>query len=256
VSGTLAGHVALVTGAASGIGRATALALAETGAQVAAVDVAVEGVDALVAEVEQVGSKAVGYVVDLADAAALPPLVRRVLADLGRIDILVNCAGVSAAPHSSVDFTDEKFELVIAVNLRAPFILTREVGNHMIQRGGGGRIVNISSSASFRAMGAPAIYAASKAGINALTRTSAADLGPHGINVNAVAPGVTRTPMVGADHNGGAHLTGMVRDGPLANLTGRVADPEDVADVVRFLCLPESKQITAQVINTSAGLVV
>jgi NAD(P)-dependent dehydrogenase (short-subunit alcohol dehydrogenase family) len=198
----------------------------------------------------------VGYVVDLADAAALPPLVQRVLADLGRIDILVNCAGVSAAPHSSVDFTDEKFELVIAVNLRAPFILTREVGNHMIQRGGGGRIVNISSSASFRAMGAPAIYAASKAGINALTRTSAADLGPHGINVNAVAPGVTRTPMVGADHNGGAHLTGMVRDGPLANLTGRVADPEDVADVVRFLCLPESKQITAQVINTSAGLVV
>jgi NAD(P)-dependent dehydrogenase (short-subunit alcohol dehydrogenase family) len=256
VSGTLAGHVALVTGAASGIGRATALALAETGAQVAAVDVAVEGVDALVAEVAQVGSKAVGYVVDLADAAALPPLVQRVLADLGRIDILVNCAGVSAAPHSSVDFTDEKFELVIAVNLRAPFILTREVGNHMIQRGGGGRIVNISSSASFRAMGAPAIYAASKAGINALTRTSAADLGPHGINVNAVAPGVTRTPMVGADHNGGAHLTGMVRDGPLANLTGRVADPEDVADVVRFLCLPESKQITAQVINTSAGLVV
>jgi NAD(P)-dependent dehydrogenase (short-subunit alcohol dehydrogenase family) len=256
VSSTLAGHVALVTGAASGIGRATALALAETGAQVAAVDVAVEGVDVLVAEVERVGSKAVGYVADLADAAALPPLVQRVVADLGRIDILVNCAGVSAAPHSSVDFTDEKFELVIAVNLRAPFILTREVGNHMIQRGGGGRIVNISSSASFRALGAPAIYAASKAGINALTRTSAADLGPHGINVNAVAPGVTRTPMVGADHNGGEHLAGMVREGPLANLTGRVADPQDVADVVRFLCLPESKQITAQVINTSAGLVV
>jgi NAD(P)-dependent dehydrogenase (short-subunit alcohol dehydrogenase family) len=126
----------------------------------------------------------------------------------------------------------------------------------MIERGGGGRIVNISSSASFRAMGAPAIYAASKAGINALTRTSAADLGKHGVNVNAVAPGVTRTPMVGSEHNGGAHLAGMVSEGPLANLTGRVADPEDVANVVRFLCLPESKQITAQVINTSAGLVV
>jgi len=256
VSGSLEGQVALVTGAASGIGRATALALAEVGAAVAAVDVSADGTTSTVRAVEALGAEARAYVADLSDSGSLPGLVQSVLADLGRVDILVNCAGISGAPHSSVDFTDEKFDAVVAVNLKAPFVLTREVGNHMIERGGGGRIVNISSSASFRATASPAIYAATKAGINALTRSCAADLGRHGVNVNAVAPGVTRTAIVGAGRGDDSHLDAMVQSGPLANLTGRVAEPEDVADVVRFLCLPASRQITAQVINTSAGLVV
>ena len=193
---------------------------------------------------------------DALDRKALQGALDATLKAFGKVDILVNCAGISGAPHSSIDFTDEKFDEVVAVNLKAPFILTREVGNHMVERGGGGRIVNISSSAAFRATGSPAIYAATKAGINALTRSCAADLGRHGVNVNAVAPGVTRTPIVGAGRGDDSHLDAMVQSGPLANLTGRVAEPEDVAAVVRFLCLPASRQITAQVINTSAGLVV
>jgi NAD(P)-dependent dehydrogenase (short-subunit alcohol dehydrogenase family) len=247
---SLSNQVALITGAASGIGRATALLLASSGAKLALIDQDAEGLAALGKEV---AASAKIYPTDLSNGAALAPLVQSVLKEFGRIDILINCAGVSAAPHSAVDFTDEKFEFVIAVNLRAPFILTREVGKHMIERGGGGRIVNISSSAAFRAVGAPAIYAASKAGINALTRTAAADLGPHGVNVNAVAPGLTRTAIV----SGAApYLEQMVKDGPLANLMQRVAEPEDVAEVIQFLCLPASKQMTGQVVHTSAGLVV
>jgi NAD(P)-dependent dehydrogenase (short-subunit alcohol dehydrogenase family) len=256
VSESLDGQVALVTGAASGIGRATALALADAGARVAVVDISEEGTESTVAAIRELGAEAKAYVADLSDTGRLPDLVRSVLGDLGRIDILVNCAGISGAPHTSLDFTDEKFDAVVAVNLKAPFVLTREVGNHMVERGGGGRIVNISSSASFRATGSPAIYGATKAGINALTRSCAADLGPHGVNVNAVAPGVTRTAIVGAGRGDDSHLDAMVQQGPLANLTGRVAEPEDVAAVVRFLCLPASRQITAQVIHTSAGLVV
>lgn len=252
---SLEGQVALVTGGASGIGRATVLALAEVGAAVAVVDVS-DAASETAAAASAEGADAEPFVADLADTSGLPGLVAEVLGTFGRIDILVNCAGISAAPHSAIDFTDEKFDAVIAVNLKAPMVLIREVGKHLVERGNGGRIVNVSSSASFRAIGAPAIYAASKAGINALTRTAAADLGPYGVNVNAVAPGVTRTPMVGAGRGDDRHLDQMVASGPLANLTGRVADPEDVANVIRFLCLPESRQITGQIINTSAGLVV
>ena len=192
--------------------------------------------------------------VDLADGDAIDPLVRDVLAAFGRIDILVNCAGMSGAPHNVLDFTDEKFEMVTAVNLRAPFFLIRAVGNHMAARGGGGRIVNLSSSAAFRATSTPAIYGATKAAINGLTRAAAADLGAHDVNVNAVAPGLTRTPMT--DHGPPGTLEKMAASGPLANLLARPSEPDDVANVIVFLCLPESRQITGQVINTSAGLVV
>jgi NAD(P)-dependent dehydrogenase (short-subunit alcohol dehydrogenase family) len=254
VPGALDGQVAVVTGGASGIGRATVLRLAGAGARVAVVDLAPDGAERTAKEATQLGGDAAPFVVDLADRDAIPPLVLRVLETFGRIDILVNCAGITGAPHNALDFTDEKYDAVMAVNLRAPFVLTREVGRHMVERGGGGRIVNISSSAAFRATAAPAIYAATKAGINGLTRASAGDLAPHGVNVNAVAPGVTRTPIVGGGEDG--LLEKMVAAGPLANLTHRVAEPEDVANLVHFLCLPESRQITGQVIHTSAGLIV
>jgi NAD(P)-dependent dehydrogenase (short-subunit alcohol dehydrogenase family) len=180
-----------------------------------------------------------------------------VLAAFGRIDILVNCAGITGIsqtqPQSVIDFTDAQLDAILGINLRAPLILTREVGKHMVTRGGGGRIVNVSSSSAFRATTSPPIYAASKAGINALTRSAAAELGPHGVNVNSVAPGPTRTSMFA---NAGQHLEEASKSGPLANLTHTVSEPEDVAAVIRFLCLPDSRQMTGQVLHTSAGLVV
>jgi NAD(P)-dependent dehydrogenase (short-subunit alcohol dehydrogenase family) len=251
----LTGQVAVVTGGASGIGRAAAMALAGAGARVAVVDRHAEGAAAVADAAGQVGPGGTPYAVDLADPPAATAVIESVLTDFGRIDILVNSAGMSGGRHSSLDFTQEAFDEVFAVNVRAPFLLVREVGNHMVHRGGGGRIVNLSSSAAFRAQQSPAIYAASKAAICGLTRAAAADLGPYDVNVNAVAPGMTKTPMT-AGLGDDAAYTAIVSSGPLENLLHRVSDAEDVAAVILFLCLPASRQMTGQVVHTSAGLVI
>lgn len=253
--GALAGRVALVTGGASGIGRATVLALAGAGACVAVVDRDGEGAASVADQAGGDGTRHKPYTVDLADAEAVPELVRNILSDFGRIDILVNSAGINGGRHSSLDFTEAAFDEVFAVNVRAPFLLVREVGNHMVDRGGGGRVINLSSSAAFRAQLSPAIYAASKAAICGLTRAAAADLGPHGVNVNAVAPGMTKTPMTAGLGDDEAY-TAIVSSGPLENLLHRASEAEDVAAVILFLCLPSSRQMTGQVVHTSAGLVV
>ena len=246
----------MVTGGASGIGRATAIALAEVGARIVVVDRNPEGAERVAEELEQGGAEATAYAVDLADSTAIDPLVNAILAEFGRIDILVNCAGVTGGGrHSVLDFSDELYDTVMSINLRAPFLLTRAVGNHMAERGGGGRIVNLSSSAAFRAASSPAVYAASKAAINGLTRAAAADLAPHDVNVNAVAPGMTKAPMT-AHPGGDEAYERLVSSGPLENLFHRAAEAEDVANAIVFLCLSESRQITGQVLHTSAGLVV
>ncbi len=254
----LQGRVALVTGAASGIGRATVQALSDVGASIAAVDRDLEGLGHTAAEVDSGRPAVMPFCADLQDRDAITSLVDDVLRRLGRIDVLVNSAGVSGVPGESqhvAEMADATFDIVMSINLRAPFTLTREVSRHMIERGGGGRIVNVSSSAAFQALLSPAVYSASKAGINALTRVAAAELAPHGINVNAVAPGVTRTPMVGLGPDPGDY-DALVSAGPLENFSHRAADPGEVAAVIRFLCLPDSSQINGQVIHTSAGTVV
>jgi len=254
----LEGQVAVVTGGASGIGHATVLALSESGASTAVVDRDRARAERVASEVRQVGGAANAFTVDLTDVAGIAQLVRRILDAFGRIDILVNCAGISGVTgqaQTSVDFTDDAFEAVMAVNLRAPFVLTREVGKHMIERGGGGRIVNVSSSAAFQATAVPPIYAASKAALNALTRVSAGDLARYGINVNAVAPGVTKTAMIGMTLTD-EQYDSMVSSGPHENLTHHASAAGDVASVICFLCQSASSQIAGQVIHTSAGAVV
>jgi NAD(P)-dependent dehydrogenase (short-subunit alcohol dehydrogenase family) len=253
-AGPLDGRVAAVTGGGSGIGRAAVLALGRSGARVAVIDRDAEGAERVAKEAEQAGAESKSFVVELADRDAIAPLVKALLAEFGRIDILVNSAGISAAPHNTLDFSDDTFDAVMNINVRVPFLLTRAIGNHMVDRGGGGRIVNLSSSAAFRATASPAVYAASKAAINGLTRAAAADLGLHDVNVNAVAPGMTKTPMT-AGIGGDEGYQQVVSSGPLENLLHRPSEAEDVANVILFLCLPESRQITGQVLHTSAGTV-
>src|SRR5206468_13002570 len=190
---------------------------------------------AVVKEIEAAGGTAVVFVVDLSQAAEVGHTVTQVLDRFGRIDILVNNAGVASA-ESLLDQTLESWEFIQAINLRAPFLLMQAVGRHMVERGGGGKIVSLSSSSAFRGERSNASYGASKAGIGALTRTAAAELGPYDVNVNAVAPGLTRTGLTEPHIGGDDEFREAVTVGPLANLVGRHYDPDDVAYFIGFLC--------------------
>lgn len=255
MSAELTGQVAIVTGGASGIGRATVLGLIQAGATVAVLDRDEAGVNAVVARGKQAGGKAVAFPFDLADSKQIPNVVARILQQLGRIDILINCAGVTGRFQTLLEMEEDNWDFVQAVNLKAAMLMMKHVARHMIDRGGGGRIVNISSSSAFRARNSPIAYASSKAALVQLTRSTAAELGPHNINVNAVAPGITATAMTKALGDAEA-LQKAASSGPLENLFHRVAQPEDVAAAIVFLCLPGSRQITGQTIHTSAGAVV
>lgn len=248
MTGIFAGKIALVTGAASGIGRATARALAAEGAGLILLDVDAAGLDAVHGELG-----GVVRCVDLADPVATECEVRSAVAEAGGIDILCNVAGVSPQPDTVLNAEHARWVHLLSINLIAPALLMRIAAEDMIARGSGGRIVNVSSSSAFRAQ-SPACYASAKSGLLGLTRAGAAKLGEHGINVNAVVPGVTATAMTLA---GGEEMLGqLVKSEPLKNLTGRVSQPEDVASAIVYLCRPESRQITGQAIHTSAGAVV
>ncbi len=260
-SNELAGQTAVVTGGASGIGRATAELLARHGAAVAIFGRDEAAGHTAVNELEAGGANALFVSVDLADHTAIAPAVRAVIDAFGAIDILINNAA-SRGVDSPIGRTDlfgidqENWDFVHAVNLRAPFLLIQEIGRHLIERGQGGRIVNVTSSAAFQAGGCSPHYASSKAALTSLTRTAAAELGPHGINVNAVAPGLTKTAYrqerVGSDEA----FQRILSEGPMANLLHSVPEPGDVAEAIVFLCLPASRQITAQTIHTSAGFII
>jgi NAD(P)-dependent dehydrogenase (short-subunit alcohol dehydrogenase family) len=257
----LTGAVAIVTGGASGIGLATSRALGRAGAAVAIFGRDEGAGAAAVEEVERLGAAARFVPVELAEVERIGPAVEQVVDALGAVDILVNNAAVRgreapAGRSGLFDIDADDWDLVHAVNVRAPFLLVQAVGRHMVERGRGGRIVNVTSSAAFQAARCSTHYASSKAALTSLTRTAAADLGPHGITVNAVAPSLTRTAYRAERLGDDGAFERIVSEGPMANLLHRVTEPEDVADAVLFLCGPESRQITGQTIHTSAGFIV
>jgi len=244
----LEGRTVLVTGAASGVGRATALAFAETGARVVAVDVNETG---LQETVEQLGeTDHLGITFDLTDTPGIPNLLARIESESGDLWALAHVAAtLRRQPLDEVTETD--WDSQHDVNLKAGFFLNRSAGNAMVTSGRGGRIINFSSMAWLvgPSWGSDA-YVASKAGVVAMTRGFARAFGPHGVLVNTIAPGQIDTPMQHTDTPPEIVAAGTERC-PL----GRIGQPEELAAVVVFLASDHASFINGATINVSGGSV-
>lgn len=249
----LTGRTAFVTGAASGIGAAACDILAHHGAAVALLDIDDHAATRKATHLREQSRHAAAFKVDLADSDD----IRRAFAEAqqwaGQVDFLVCSAGLLGGPYGVLDVSEAEIETLHRVNLHANFVLARLALEQMVASGTPGRIVLLSSSSAFRAELSSPAYSTTKAAIAQLARSLAAEVGPHGINVNAVAPGPTHTPMVRWDREG---LDEQVRSGPLKNLLGKASEAADVAEVIAFLCMPASRAITGQVIHTSMGAIV
>lgn len=243
----MAGRVALVTGAASGMGRATAHLFADEGASVAVLDRNADGVAAVVEEIRAAGGTAHGFVVDVADAAAVRGSVDDVVTVLGPPDILVNNAGVSIpAPIDGDDF-DEQWATTIAVNLTAHTTFIRACLPHL-RRNGDGRIINIASTEGIGGSAYISPYTASKHGVIGLSRALAVELGPIGVTVNVVCPGPIHTGMTEAIADEAKEKFAR-RNVPMR----RYGHPEEVAHATLSLALPAMSYCTGAVVVVDGG---
>jgi NAD(P)-dependent dehydrogenase (short-subunit alcohol dehydrogenase family) len=243
-------RVVIVTGAGNGIGLAIAHAYAAEGARVVVADINEASGDRAVAEIRDVGGEAISVPTDVADEVTVVAMVKAVLDQLGRIDILVNNAGI-VVHKLLVDLDRSDWDRQLAVQLTGPFLTSKHVARHMIKRGGGGRMVNISSVSAVmgRIKGGP--HCAAKAGLTLLTKVLAMELAQYGINVNAVAPGLIDVPAQRDEENlSAAYQTRYMEEVPL----GRMGQPSDIAKAVLFLSSDDAAWITGQLYLVDGGL--
>jgi len=243
----LENKIALVTGAARGIGRAIAVQLAADGADVALCDVKADWLEETAAAVRDLGRRAECYAMDVADGAAVGAAVARAVDDFGRLDILVNNAGITR-DTLLIRMSEEDWDRVLDINLKGAFLVTKAAAKLMMKQRAGA-IVNIASVVGLMGNAGQANYTASKAGLIALTKTAAKELGSRNIRVNAVAPGFIRTAMT--DQLSEAAKDAMLRLVPL----GRPGEPEDVARAVAFLASDNAAYVNGQVLTVCGGMV-
>lgn len=248
MSGRLEGRSALVTGAAAGIGRAIAEAFAAEGADVAILDRDAGRLGEVERELGGLGRKIVSIACDLTDAAAAREAVDQAIHGLDKVDVLVNNAGM-LAPGDLLTLSLEDFDKVLAVNLRAPFVVAQAVARHMVHRGLKGAIINMSSVNAVLAIPGQLAYVTSKGGVNQLTKTMALGLAPHGIRVNAIGPGSIMTDILK-----GVVASEEARRNVLARTPlGRIGEPAEVAKVAVFLASDEASYLTGQTIYPDGG---
>jgi A-factor type gamma-butyrolactone 1'-reductase (1S-forming) len=242
VAADLSGRAALVTGAASGIGRASALAFASAGASVALLDIDAEGLADTAAAASAAGVRAEALVADVRNLRAVTGAVGRAVEAFGRLDAALNNAGVPG-PYLPLDeYTEEDFMRILQVDLAGVWRCMRAEIRQMRAQGHGA-IVNTSSMLGAAAMPDNGAYIAAKHGVHGLTRAAALELGGTGIRVNAIAPGVTRTGMTSTVSDD------LLRTVPL----GRIAEPEEIAAAAVWLCSPEASYITGSVLVADGG---
>ena len=242
--------VAVVTGAGNGIGLGIAHAFAAEGAQVVIADISAEAGARAVTEIEAAGGRALSVPTDVSDEVQVAAMVQSVLDQLGRIDILINNAGV-VVHKLLVDLDREEWDRQLDVQLTGPFLTTKHVGRHMMTRSGGGKIVNISSVSAVmgRIKGGP--HCAAKGGLTMLTKVAAMELAQYGVNVNAVAPGLIDVLSQRAEENiSTEYKTRYMQEVPL----GRMGETEDIAKIVLFLCSDDAQWITGQLHLVDGGL--
>lgn len=242
-----AGKIAVITGAAQGIGRATAERFLAEGARVVLADIDAARLAATAAEIGTADS-VLAVPTDVADKAAIDALIAAAVARFGRIDILVNNAGICPVADF-LDFTEEQFDRTLAVNLRAAFFGTQAAGRQMIAQGTGGVIVNMSSINSGLANPSVAPYAISKGGMNQVTSTAALAFAPHGIRVCGVGPGTIATDIIKGAFTERAGMHAILARTPL----GRLGEPEEIAGVVAFLASDDASYITGETIYPDGG---
>ncbi len=236
MSSDIAGKVAWVTGASSGLGHRFAQVLADAGAKVALSARRVDRLEALAGEITAARGRALVVPLDMADVKAIGAAAARIEAELGPIDILVNNAGLSRQSRLET-FTEEDYDAVLDVDLKGPFFAAQAAARQMIAHRRQGRIVNIASVAAFRALGHQAAYSVAKAGLVSLTRCQAREWGRHGINANAICPGYIRTEMGGDfwETEGAAKL--------IASLPRRrLGEPRDLDGLLLLLCSFEASR--------------
>ena len=250
--------VAIVTGSGSGLGKAIVRRLAEEGASVVVADVNAEAVATVVGELKEAGRTAIGFTVDVRDSSQVKELMATTAGKLGRIDILVNNAGVTRH-RPFLTMNDEDWNIVLAVDLKGVFFCVQAVAEYMIKQRCG-KIVNISSAsgnggashATAGSIAGNANYAAAKAGVIQLTKTLAAELGPHGINVNSVAPGFILTPMTSTSRTP-QEVEEHIEVRKKSSVLQRVGKPEDIANSVLFLVSDEASFISGQLLRVDGG---
>jgi len=243
----LAGRTALVTGAASGIGRATARRLAADGAAVAVLDIDRSGADAVAAELAAAGGKSVAVAADVSDGAAVREAVGRARTALGAVHILVNNAGVcSFFPFETLE--EAEWDRMFAVHVKGAFHCTKAALPDMIAAGWG-RVVNVSSVGGLK--GAPALthYAAAKAALVGFTRALSTEVGVHGVTVNAIAPGLVDTPLLVRSRMPESIVTTQAAQVPVR----RIGTPEDIAAACAYLVSPDASYVTGQVLSPNGG---
>jgi NAD(P)-dependent dehydrogenase (short-subunit alcohol dehydrogenase family) len=246
----LTGKVALVTGAARGIGRAIVEAYADHGAHVAVADILASEARSVAAGIQAGGGpRAIALDLDVCDAVSVQCAVDAVVREFGRIDILVNNAGIHRG-HYLVDFPLDDWEAVFAVNVRGAFLCSQAVARQMIRQGGGGCILSMSSASGRKPDAKGAAYCASKSAVIGLTRVLALELGQYGIRANAVLPGATDTQML---RDVVDRVPGLMDELASRTVLNRIATPRDQANAFVFLASDLASHITGEQLVVSGG---